>query len=233
MMPVVRSAKIAFALACLMALQGCAAVALSVAGLVGGTGLDHTLDGIVSRTYAAPMAGTRLATEQALARMGMTIKKGEKKNQGWAIEATATGRIIEIDIEPLSNKATRAQVIVSHADVVLIKDKSTGIGILDQIAADLEQLTPERHRLATAQMLLTDLGYDPGGIDGRMGGNTRKAILKFQREHNIRRDATASPDLIAALRKRHAAREAAMIAERTKTAAQQNIEIVPQESDEP
>jgi len=225
-MAVVRSARFAVALTCLLALQGCAAVAISVAGMVGGTGLDHTLDGIVSRTYAAPLAGTRLATQQTLARMGMTVRKSERKNKGWLIEATATGRIIEIELEPLSNKATRAQVVASHDDVVFIKDKSTGIGILDQIAIDLAGFTPERNRLATVQMLLTDLGYDPGGIDGQMGGNTRKAILKFQREHNIRRDGDVSPELIARLRERQAAADAAdLIAKKSEVAKQEEPQV--------
>lgn len=104
------SAKIAVALICLLALEGCAAAALSAVGLVGSTGLDHTLNGIVDRTYAAPLAGTRLAALQTLEHLGMTVDKSEKQDKGWTIEAKAANRRIEIDLEPLSGRTTQAQV---------------------------------------------------------------------------------------------------------------------------
>lgn len=218
-----RSVKIAFGLACLAALQGCAAVALSVAGMVGGTGLDHTLEGIVTRTYAAPIAGTHMATLKTLSRMDIKVEKNERHENIWKIEATATDRTIAIDLEPLSDKATRVTVIASHKDISFIKDKSASTGILDQIAVDLATFTPEHLQMATVQMLLTELGYDPGKVDGKMGRNTRKAILKFQRDINIRRDGEVSPELIAWLQKRDAARHAEELAEkRQKLASQEN-----------
>ena len=220
-MTLLRSVKIAFALLCLGALQGCAAIAVSLAGMVGGTGLDHTLDGIVARTYASPIAGTRLATLQTLSRMGIKVEKSQQKEKSWTIEAVATDRTIAIELEPLSDRATRATVVASHTDLAFIKDKSTSVGILDQIAIDLSDFTPERHQLATVQMLLADLGYEPGEIDGVMGRNTRKAILSFQRDINIRRDGEVSPNLIAWLRKRQAAKEAEAMAEKQQKLAQQ------------
>jgi len=205
----VHSAKIAFAMVCLLALAGCAAAALSVVGLVGSTGLDHTLNGIVDRTYAAPLAGTRLAALQSLKRLGMEVEKSEKQATGWTIKAKAANRGIAIDLEPLSDLTTQAQVVVSNSDFIFLKDSSTGIEILDQISDDLSKITPERHRFATAQMLLTGLGYDPGLVDGRMGSKTRGAIVRFQRKNAIRPDGDVSPRLIALLRKQTAARDEA------------------------
>jgi len=221
-MRAMRPAKIALALACLLALQGCAAIALSVAGLVGGTGLDHTLDAIVYRTYAAPAAGTRLATVQTLQRMGMKVVKSEKQEKEWAIQAAAENRSISINLEPLSDRSTRVRVIVSQTDFTLIKDKSTGEGILDQIAIELESFTGEKHRFATVQMLLADLGYDPGEIDGRMGRNTRNAIVRFQRSSGIRPDGEPSRELIAKLRERKAAADAAALRAKQPEVAKQN-----------
>jgi hypothetical protein len=208
-MGVVRSTKIALALACLLTLEGCAAIALSIAGLVGGGGLDHTLNGIVYRTYAAPVAGTRLAALQTLKHMGMTVEKIEKQDKSLTIEATATNRKIEIELEPLSDQSTRARVVVNQTDLVFIKDRSTADGILDQISVDLSRLTFKTLRFATAQMLLTELGHDPGKVDGLMGRNTRSAIIRFQRENDIRADGIVSDQLITMLRKQKAAREAA------------------------
>ncbi len=204
-----RSAKVAFVLACLLVLEGCAAAALSIAGVAGGAGLDHTLDGIVTRTYAAPIAGTRLATLQTLKRMGMTVEKNEKQDKGWVIKAKAAERKIDIDLEPLSNQTTRVRVVVSRANFVFIKDSSTSNELVDQISIELSRLTFKRLRLSTAQMLLGELGYDPGEADGLMGKKTRNAILRFQRKNDIRVDGKVSARLITTLQKRQTAREAA------------------------
>ena len=216
-----RSTKVAFVLACLLVLEGCAAAALSIAGMAGSAGLDHTLDGIVTRTYAAPVAGTRLATLQTLKRMGMAVEKNEKQDVGWVIKAKAAERTIEIDLEPLSNQTTRARVVVSRADFVFIKDSSTSDEIVDQISVELSRFTFKRLRLATAQMLLGELGYDPGEADGLMGKKTRNAILRFQRKNDIRVDGRVSGKLITMLQKRQSARDAAALrAKQAKNAAQ-------------
>ncbi len=221
-MGVVRSTKVAFVLACLLVLEGCAAAALSVAGMAGGAGLDHTLNGIVYRTYAAPVAGTRLAALQTLTRMGMTVEKSEKKDKGWAIQATAKERTIDIELEVLSDRTTRARVVVSRANFFFIKDSSTGNEIIDQMSVELSRFTFKRLRLASAQMLLDELGYEPGEADGLMGKKTRNAILRFQRKNDIRVDGKVSTRLIAKLRKRQIAHEAAAKkAKAAKEAAQQ------------
>ena len=221
-MGVVRSTKVAFVLACLLALEGCAAAALSVAGMAGGAGLDHTLNGIVYRTYAAPVAGTRLAAIQTLARMGMVVEKSEKQDKGWAIQATASERTIDIELEALSDRTTRARVVVSRTNFIFIKDSSTGNEIIDQMSVELSRFTFKRLRLASAQMLLDELGYDPGEADGLMGKKTRNAILRFQRKNDIRVDGKVSTRLIAKLRKRHIAHEAA--AKKAKDAAILQVE---------
>ena len=196
----VRSVKVAFVLACLLALGGCAAVALSVAGMAGGAGLDHMLNGIVTRTYAAPVAGTRLAAIQTLRRMGITVEKSEKQDKGWVIEAKAADRTIDIELEALTNRTTRARVVVSKTNFIFIKDSSTSNEIIDQMSVELSRFTFKRLRLATAQMMLSDLGYDPGEADGLMGKKTRNAILRFQRKTDIRVDGKVSAKLITMLR---------------------------------
>jgi|AP12_2_1047962.scaffolds.fasta_scaffold23389_2 peptidoglycan hydrolase-like protein with peptidoglycan-binding domain len=42
---------------------------------------------------------------------------------------------------------------------------------------------------------LTQLGYDPGPIDGTMGGQTRSAIESYQRDHGLLVDGRASAQL--------------------------------------
>lgn len=201
--------KIAMALVCLLALEGCATVALSIAGLAAGKGIDHTLSGTVERTFASPVAGTYLATLQTLKRMGMTVENSERQDSIWKIDAVAENRKIQIELEALSDLSTQVDVDVSQTDFVFFKDSSTSTGILDQILVDLSGLTVDRHRLATVQMLLVELGYDPGGIDGLKGNNTRNAILSFQRKYAIQPDGDIDGELIAMLRQKKAALEIA------------------------
>ena len=100
---------------------------------------------------------------------------------------------------------------MSRANFVFIKDSSTSNEIIDQISDELSRFTAKRLRLATAQMLLGELGYDPGEADGLMGKKTRNAVLRFQRKNDVRVDGKVSVRLITALQKLQAAREAAAV----------------------
>jgi peptidoglycan hydrolase-like protein with peptidoglycan-binding domain len=40
--------------------------------------------------------------------------------------------------------------------------------------------------MSKAQELLKAAGYDPGPIDGRCGGNTKQAIMKYQKDNNLK-----------------------------------------------
>ena len=45
---------------------------------------------------------------------------------------------------------------------------------------------PKRALIAGAQRLLSDIGYQPGRIDGFMGRRSRNALADFQKKHNMR-----------------------------------------------
>ena len=51
------------------------------------------------------------------------------------------------------------------------------------------------------QLLLTALGYDPGGADGIPGKRTGAAVREFQREYGLEADGIAGKATEAALRK--------------------------------
>ena len=193
---------------CLLALQGCAAAALSVVGLAGGAGFEHFINGIVDQTFSSPMAGTRLATLKTLKRMGMSVEKEEKSEAGWTIVAKAVKRIIEIDLEALSDKSVRMRVDVMRPGFVFIKDPATGNEIIELTTAELSRLSFKRTRIATVQMMLSDLGYATYKPDGILGRKTRKAILRFQRKNAIRKDGKVSSRLVAVLKKKRDALEA-------------------------
>ena len=50
------------------------------------------------------------------------------------------------------------------------------------------------------QQLLTDLGYQPGPVDGLFGGKTRAAIQTFQRDKGLDPDGRATNQLLQVLR---------------------------------
>ncbi|MEE8562867.1 MAG: hypothetical protein V3S92_04525, partial [Alphaproteobacteria bacterium] len=50
-------------------LAGCAGAALTVGGIAGSTGVNHTLGGIVYKTFTTPMKDLRVATLKTLNRM--------------------------------------------------------------------------------------------------------------------------------------------------------------------
>ncbi len=69
----VRAGRAVLIMACLLALEGCAAAALSVAGLAGGAGLQEFINVIVVQSFSSPISGTRLASLKTLKRMGMSV----------------------------------------------------------------------------------------------------------------------------------------------------------------
>ena len=77
-----------------------------------------------------------------------------------------------------------------------IKSGKTGLGI--DLFPKQKRLGPDPLNLAnpldilnntkeikSAQSLLTNLGYKPNGIDGKIGGGTRRAVRKLQKQHGL------------------------------------------------
>jgi len=138
----------------------------------------------------------------------------EISEDGWTIMARAVNRKIDIDLEPLSDKSVRMRVDVHRDNFIFLKDPSTGNEIIKQIRADLSHLTFKRIRIATAQMLLSELGYDTNYPDGILGPKTRNAILRFQRRNSNRADGKLNSHLISILKKKRDALRAAKNMER-------------------
>ena len=60
---------------------------------------------------------------------------------------------------------------------------------------------PSAQYTREAQQLLTDLGYDPGPIDGDYGRRTAAAVKAFQRDAGITQDGWIDQELLSALQK--------------------------------
>jgi peptidoglycan hydrolase-like protein with peptidoglycan-binding domain len=79
--------------------------------------------------------------------------------------------------------------------------------------------TPDRAVVLTAQRLLSDLGYDVGGIDGRVGSRTRAAIKSFRERTGVGSEEI-NAGLVIAL-------EAAALSGQTSPAATTRVEPRP------
>ena len=68
---------------------------------------------------------------------------------------------------------------------------------LSYSASMFEIKTPEQRReeIRFIQSALEAKGHSPGGVDGIMGANTRKAIKAYQEEHGLAIDGKPSVSL--------------------------------------
>ena len=125
----------------LLALQGCAAVALTAGSMVADAGIEHTLSGISYKTFASSMDDARLAVFKTLDRLDMDIADQTQTRDGWIIIALANDRTIEIELEALTRRFTRIRVI-AHKGNFFFKDAATATEIIVQMAetmaADME-----------------------------------------------------------------------------------------------
>ena len=123
------------ALSAVVLLSGC--VPLTVAAGVGASaGVTHTMGGITYRTFTLPMPQVRKATMTALGRMGIKVASTSTEETTQFIKATASGREIEIQLEPLSATTTRMRAVARNG---LFYDSATATEIILQTEKALGQ----------------------------------------------------------------------------------------------
>ena len=66
-----------------------------------------------------------------------------------------------------------------------IAPTKTGLGVDPSRLANPPTILNDANEIKGAQTLLTNLGYKPNGIDGEIGGGTRRAVRKFQKQHGL------------------------------------------------
>ena len=116
-----------------MALQGCAAVALTAGSMAADAGIEHTLSGISNKTFVSTMDDARYAVFKTLDRLDMDIADQTQTRNGWVIFALANDRTIEIKLEAVTYRVTRIRVI-AHKGSFFFKDGATATEIIVQMA---------------------------------------------------------------------------------------------------
>lgn len=126
-----------------LTLQGCTAAAIGVtiatagAGAGMSVGVEHTLNGIVYKTFAASANDVRFATLKTLDVMGMPLTTDEATTTGWRLSATASDRTVDIQLERLTDTATRMRVVANEG-FIFFKDSATATEIILQTAQTLQ-----------------------------------------------------------------------------------------------
>jgi hypothetical protein len=116
---------------------GCAAVALTAGGLAAGAGVNHTLSGIAYKTFNDNIETLRIATLITLEQMAMEVTEDTATDEGWEIIAIAAEREIDIELERLTERATRMRVVANEGEI-FFKDSATATEIILLTAENLE-----------------------------------------------------------------------------------------------
>ena len=120
---------------CLAGLSGCQPLALSVLGAAGGEALRYSYTGATYRTFTASATEVKHASLEALERMGISFESFDRFDYGELIYARAENRAIEIEIEPISARATRLRIAAKNGSFFF--DSATASEIVAQTERSL------------------------------------------------------------------------------------------------
>jgi hypothetical protein len=99
----------------LVPLAACEPLALSLLGAGATSALRYTMwDGVTSRTFTAAAPEVRDSTLAALERMGIKYHSTEPFEYGEIILANTATREIHIELEPISERATRVRIAAKN-----------------------------------------------------------------------------------------------------------------------
>ena len=129
------------ALAAGCVLAGCGSLtqplAVALAGAGTSTAIGHSLGGTAYRTFSHPMEEVKAATLDTLALMGIRVDRFSTLDTGEVVYGTAYRRTVEVELEPISAKATRIRVVTRNGgffhdaatatEIVLQTEKTLGV----------------------------------------------------------------------------------------------------------
>ena len=118
-------------LACTFFLNGCAAVALTALGVGMATGVSHTLNGTVYKTFTTAQSNVKKASYSALGRMQVKVVTAKRDGSTERITARAGDRDIEIELEALTPNTTR-MMVTAKQDGGILRDGATATEVILQ-----------------------------------------------------------------------------------------------------
>lgn len=124
--------------AILLLLNGCAALAVSLAGAGAGAGITHQVNGTAMRTFSAPRNAVDAATTATTKRLQIDVDTVESIERGSLTRGQVGGLAISIEVETLSDALTR--VTVTARRNLLRLDGATALEIVTQIDRSLATL---------------------------------------------------------------------------------------------
>lgn len=122
----------------LLPLAACEPLALSLLGTGATAALRYTMwDGVTARTFTAAAPEVKESTLAALERMGIKHQSTEPFEYGEIILANTATREIHIELEPISERATRVRIAAKNGSFWY--DNATA----NEIVAQTERLLVE------------------------------------------------------------------------------------------
>jgi len=147
-----------------MLLNGCASLAISLAGAGAGAGFSHQMNGAASRTFSAPFDKVDAATRLATKRMFLQVEEVASIKDGQVTKARVKNLEITLELEILSPNLTRADVTARES--LFRVDAATAKEIVVQIeqallAIEREEIlaagrAPQESRASTAKFIPTE-----------------------------------------------------------------------------
>jgi len=120
----------------MLLLAGCASVV--VPGTIAGAGgyYQYSTDNVAQNTLIGNVNQVAASAKRALKKLNMNLQSVDTENSETVIRATTSELTISIDIEAITNTATK--VSVNAVKDYVIKDKATAAEILFQIRIELD-----------------------------------------------------------------------------------------------
>lgn len=111
-------------------LCGCTSALQPLAAAMVGGAIGHTMNGVAYRTFTAPLAAVKAASLDSLGLMGIRVDEHETTEENELIYGSANRRTVELELEPISPRATRLRVVAR--DGGLFYDSATATEIVLQ-----------------------------------------------------------------------------------------------------
>jgi len=127
------------------ALGGCSLatqpLAVALAGAGTSTAIQNSMNGTAYRTFSHPLAEVKAATLDTLSTMGIRVDSFETVENGELVVGSAIRRSVEVELEPISSKATRMKVVTRNGGIFYDASTATEIVMQTEKALGVQEIT--------------------------------------------------------------------------------------------